>query len=121
MRKVSTAYKIGTDAEDLAVKFMQGLGLELVARRYKTKNGEVDLIFADKAAHLLVFLEVKARRIVFDAGLVSKKQWQRIFATASEFVAQYPIFDNFTQRFDLLVLENQGVLNHVINVSLDFL
>lgn len=51
---------LGLLGERLAAEHLERLGYTIVARRYRTRYGEIDLIAAD--ARALVFVEVKARR-----------------------------------------------------------
>ena len=50
----------GSAAEALAAKFLQSRGLTIVARNYRCRGGEIDLIARDGAS--LVFVEVRLRR-----------------------------------------------------------
>ena len=50
----------GRAAEDLAARFLDGQGLHVVARNFRTKRGEIDLVARDGAT--LVFVEVRFRR-----------------------------------------------------------
>jgi putative endonuclease len=50
----------GARAEALAAAFLIERGLEIVARNYRTRRGEIDLIARDAGA--LVFVEVRQRR-----------------------------------------------------------
>jgi putative endonuclease len=51
--------RIGKWGEEIAVRFLEGKGLSLVARNVHTEYGEIDLIMLD---HMdLVFIEVKTR------------------------------------------------------------
>ncbi len=49
----------GEDAENLAAAFLQQAGLTLVARNYRCRFGEIDVIARDGAT--LVFVEVRMR------------------------------------------------------------
>ncbi len=49
----------GKDAEARAAKFLESHGLQIVARNYRGRYGEIDLIARDGAT--LVFVEVRAR------------------------------------------------------------
>lgn len=49
----------GTGAEARAATFLQGHGLHIVERNYRSRYGEIDLIARDGA--MLVFVEVRAR------------------------------------------------------------
>jgi putative endonuclease len=50
----------GKAAEDAAATYLQNQGLRLVARNWRCKGGEIDLIMRDGA--VLVFVEVRERR-----------------------------------------------------------
>lgn len=49
----------GKDAEARAAKFLEAQGLQIVARNYRGRYGEIDLIAREGAT--LVFVEVRAR------------------------------------------------------------
>ena len=46
-------------AEEFAVKYIIGLGKQVIERNYKRAGGEIDIIYKD--GDILVFCEVKAR------------------------------------------------------------
>ena len=50
---------IGNQGEDLALKYLQDQGFQLLYRNYRTRHGEIDLIMQDKDT--LVFVEIKLR------------------------------------------------------------
>ena len=52
--------ELGALGEQLAVEHLQGLGLRIVARNWRCRYGELDVI-ATEGAHTLVFVEVKTR------------------------------------------------------------
>ena len=51
---------LGKLAEDLAVDTLERRGYAVLARRYRTRHGEIDIVARD--GPYLVFVEVKARR-----------------------------------------------------------
>jgi putative endonuclease len=53
--------RLGLTGERLAAEHFARLGFDLLRRRHRTRFGEIDLIVAD--ARLIVFVEVKARRL----------------------------------------------------------
>ncbi|HWQ05269.1 MAG TPA: YraN family protein [Longilinea sp.] len=59
MKEITHRQRIGKWGEDLAVCYLEGKGLTLVARNERTEFGEVDLIMLDGAD--LIFIEVKTR------------------------------------------------------------
>ncbi len=55
----TAAQSIGADAEERAASFLARHGLAIVARNYRTRFGEIDLVARD--GETLVFVEVRAR------------------------------------------------------------
>jgi putative endonuclease len=51
--------QLGKTGEDLACRELEGRGYVIVARRYRQRGGEIDIIARDGAT--LVFVEVKTR------------------------------------------------------------
>ncbi|WP_006242112.1 YraN family protein [Mycolicibacterium tusciae] len=56
-----TRAEIGALGERLAVEYLQSLGLRVLARNWRCRYGELDVIAADDAARTVVFVEVKTR------------------------------------------------------------
>jgi putative endonuclease len=52
---------VGALGEQLAVEHLVGLGLEILARNWRCRYGELDIVAADKATRTAVFVEVKTR------------------------------------------------------------
>ena len=52
--------QVGQDGETLAVQHLQRKGYKIIARNYRTRLGEIDIIAKHNGA--LVFVEVKTRR-----------------------------------------------------------
>lgn len=73
--KRQKAYKRGHLAEQLAAIFLMLKGYTIVARRYKTQAGEIDLIAKKK--NVTIFCEVKARKTT-EAALLSLSSKQKI-------------------------------------------
>ena len=73
------AFRVGISAESRAAAFLVAKGFRILARRWRSPAGEIDIVARRK--HLLIFVEVKARAD-FDAAAeaVSLRQQQRIVA-----------------------------------------
>ncbi|MGZ8801398.1 MAG: YraN family protein [Mycobacterium sp.] len=61
MTKPESRAEIGARGEQLAVDYLSQLGLRLLARNWRCRYGELDVIAADDAARAVVFVEVKTR------------------------------------------------------------
>jgi putative endonuclease len=53
-------HRLGALGERLAAEHLERLGYEVVARNFRTRYGEIDLVVADEKT--LVIVEVKSRR-----------------------------------------------------------
>lgn len=70
--------------------------------RYKTKLGEIDLIF--KRGNKIIFAEVKTRKYGMHENIVTGAQQKRIVHAAQIFIAQNKRYQNYDMRFDLAVI-----------------
>jgi putative endonuclease len=52
--------QLGLDGEEEARRFLERLGYRILARRFRSRLGEIDLVAEDGAT--IVFVEVKTRR-----------------------------------------------------------
>ncbi len=58
----SAAKELGRVGEALAAAHFHRLGYRTLARNYRTRYGELDLVLADEDDSTIVFCEVKSRR-----------------------------------------------------------
>ena len=99
---VSTAAK-GRRAEDLALQFLKDRGLRLIARNYRCRVGEVDLVMTQ--AGIVVFVEVRSRA---SSAFVSPKEtvdWrkrQRLARVAAWFLRSRRDLAGLPVRFDVV-------------------
>lgn len=94
----------GVDAEQLASRFLQQRGLQLVAQNFRTRYGEIDLIMND--GNELVFVEVRLRRNAFFGGgadSVTHSKRSRIVAAAKQYLQSYARVP--ACRFDVVALD----------------
>lgn len=73
-----TRAEIGAFGERLAADHLIGLGLRIVARNWRCRYGELDLIAIDPAAHTVVFVEVKTRTGDGFGGLAQAVTTQKV-------------------------------------------
>ena len=94
----------GKTAEDLACVELQRRGYAVLARRYRTRVGEIDIVARDGAT--LVFVEVKARsdaRCGHPAESVTGRKQRRIASMAQDFVARHRLY-GAPCRFDVVAI-----------------
>ena len=100
------ARRRGEEAEELAVHFLAGRGLAIVARNYRTRFGEVDIVARDGAT--LVFVEVRARSwgaYGGAAGSVDHGKQRRIVAAARHYLSR--LRAEPPCRFDVLTIQGR--------------
>jgi len=94
----------GAAAEALAAEFLAERGLELVARNYRCRGGEIDLIARD--GDTLVFVEVRLRRNTAFGGAgasITRTKRARMRHAATHYLAR--LGREPACRFDALLLD----------------
>ena len=108
------AYRSGVLAEALAASLFRLKGYAIVARRYKTPVGEIDLV-ALKGTRL-VFVEVKRRKTMEDAAwTLPAKQRRRIARAAQYWLANNPSFAGHDMAFDVVLTAPWSLPRHLPN------
>ena len=104
----------GRRAEVAALWAMRLKGYRLLARRFKCKTGEVDLIMRRGAT--TAFIEVKARANV-DEGVIAvlPRQQKRIAAAARQWMTRDEKARNSACRFDIVVVSPYLISQHIKN------
>ena len=98
------AQRLGHVAEWRAVWRLRLAGYSVLARRYKTKLGEIDIVV--RRGGVLAFVEVKARPdIVTAAEALRGRQFGRVARAASLFLARHPHYAAHSVRFDAVLID----------------
>lgn len=102
-RDRQAAYRHGHFAEAAAAGLLMAKGFRLLARRYRTPLGELDLIV--KRGRLVAFVEVKARATRRE-GLesVGRMSERRIVGAADLWLAKHPDAAGLDLRYDMVVV-----------------
>lgn len=109
-----TSYDVGVGAEKTACDFLIAKGYKILFQRYKTKFGEIDII-AQKNK-VICFVEVKIRKTAHEAlESVTPRSQKRIQNTALFFLSQYPQYEFFDLRFDVIVMTSPFDILHLDN------
>lgn len=103
-------YRDGLLAEALAAAYLLCKGYRVVAKRYKTPVGEIDLVA--RRAGITVFIEVKARGTLEDAlSAISDRQASRIIRASQHYAAKHPgVVD---MRFDVVAVKLPFSVRHI--------
>ena len=102
---------MGTYGEDLAARHLVADGMVVLDRNWRCPEGELDLVVDFPGE--MVFVEVKARRH-HGAEAVTPRQWARIGAAASRYLAEHT--DGTKPcRFDLALVDRAGRMERIEN------
>ena len=108
--------RTGDRGEDLAARYLEGKGYEILDRNFKTREGEIDIIARD--GDTLVFVEVKtgAGPAFGDPGeWVDDTKQRRICATSEDYLYRHEIED-MNCRYDVIAVrlrERGHSLKHI--------
>lgn len=112
--KGGKAYRSGLWAEWLCRVFLRLKGYRILAIRYKTGLGEIDIIARHK--DFIVFIEVKARPSQQEASeALSPKQKARLLRAARIFLARHGPWTSLTARFDVMLVTPWSWPSHLVN------
>ena len=96
---------IGTTAELKAEKYLTQRGLKLVARNYRSKAGEIDLIMSDQ--QFLIFVEVRYKRYTdwaSPAESVTYQKQRKIIKAAKQYLLTHDPLGRLSCRFDVVAM-----------------
>ena len=97
--------EVGILGEDLASAELRRKGYAILARRYRTRYGEIDIVGRD--GDTIVFVEVKTRvSNDFGEGAEAVTSWKqrRVTRMALDFLARYRLHDR-PCRFDVVIVD----------------
>ena len=90
----------GKAGEDAVCSYLEEQGCKILARNYRKKGGEIDIIVQD--GDTAVFVEVKTRKygaMENGAYAMTKAKMRRIIATSEEYMYEHSELDLY-RRFD---------------------
>jgi putative endonuclease len=106
------AFRVGISAESRAAALLIAKGFRILARRFRSPVGEIDIVA--RRRHLLVFVEVKARERLDDAAWsVTERQRARIIAAAEAWLAGHPDPSIQDIRFDAMLVAPGRMPQHI--------
>ena len=98
--------QLGKSGEDLAVEELVSRGYAVLARRYRTRGGEIDIVAEQEGT--VVFVEVKARATA-EFGLaveaVTPRKQRQLVSMARDYLAHARLHDR-PCRFDVVAIDD---------------
>ena len=107
--------KLGTEYESLACEHLESEGMKIIARNYRVRIGEIDIIAKDSDE--LVFIEVKYRkdRAYGGAEYAIPPAKQKVIRRVAEwYMKQHRINPNSFCRFDAVLIDGEEI-EHIKN------
>jgi putative endonuclease len=106
------AFRLGLSAESRAAAWLIARGFRILARRWRSPAGEIDIVAGRR--NLLIFVEVKARATLDDAAWsVTARQQTRIAAAAGAWLAAHPQDAMREMRFDAILVAPGRLPRHI--------
>ncbi len=109
---------LGTKGEDIAVKYLEEIGCQILIRNFRSHYGEIDIIAKDKNEY--VFVEVKTRaseKFGKPIEAVNNIKQKHIYKTA-EYYLYCKKLENSYVRFDIIEVykkQNEFYVHHLKN------
>lgn len=116
----NTRMTLGKRGEDAALGYLQGQGYTLLARNWRCKSGEIDLIM--RADNVIVFVEVRTRRSGVQDALISvdERKQSKLRLTMQAYLSARG-WDDVEARLDVIAVRfdasgEHGTLTHARDV-----
>lgn len=107
------AFRTGLSAEARAAAFLMAKGYRILAKRFRTPHGEIDIVARKRS--LVAFIEVKARASLDEAAYaVTPRQQARIIAAAQAWLMAHPEHADFDLRFDAMLIAPRHLPRHLL-------
>jgi putative endonuclease len=100
---------LGKEGEDLALKEVESLGYQCIARNYRCSLGELDLVARD--GETLVFIEIKTRKgksLDYAKEAVHARKQRQMSKVALAYMKKNKCEDA-RARFDVVVIHQRGL------------
>lgn len=108
------AWRWGRFAEALAAVLLRAKGYRILARRYRSAAGEIDIVA--RRGNVIAFVEVKARPDAASAAeAVTSRQRRRLWRAALLFLAERPALESCVLRFDAMLIRPWRLPQHWVD------
>jgi putative endonuclease len=107
-RPRTTRQIIGDHGEARALAYLERHGMTVVARNYRCRRGEIDLIMQD--GETLVFVEVRQRGRMFHGGAaasITPAKKEKLVLTAQLYLQRYRVPP--ACRFDVIAIDGNDI------------
>jgi putative endonuclease len=109
---------LGRQGEEIALRYLEAKGYELVAKNFRYERAEIDIIVKNEKQKVLVFTEVKTRTSKSygeaQESVVVKKQ-EQIIKSAQGFLMEHGEFAEYEKRFDVVAVYIRGGKEEIVH------
>jgi putative endonuclease len=117
-------HNLGRQGEDLAVKYLERKGYQILERNYTTSFGEIDIVAAwtpPQETKRLVFVEVKLRRnrrYGYPEESVTPKKLQHLILASQDYLQKH-LKEDIDWQIDVLSIEmgTKTKITHLENIT----
>lgn len=105
--KRTRAQRTGEAAEQAAARFIERQGLSIVARNFRRRAGELDIVA--RTRDVVIIIEVRTRRSATFGGAAASvdfRKRRRIIRTAMQLLQKRPDLGTLPVRFDVVVVHD---------------
>src|SRR6202521_858962 len=107
------AFRTGISAESRAAAYLMAKGYRILAKRFRTPHGEIDIVA--RRRNLVGFVEVKARASLDEAAFaVTPRQQARMIEAAQAWLMAHPEHAEFELRFDAMLIAPRHLPRHLL-------
>jgi putative endonuclease len=107
------AFRTGLSAESRAAAWLIAKGYSILARRFRSPFGEIDIVA--RRRRLVAFVEVKARASLDEAAYaVTSRQQRRIVEAAQAWLMTHPEHAELDMRFDVMLIAPGHLPRHLL-------
>jgi len=98
----------GSVGEDRALDHLRGHGLQLIARNYRCRRGEIDLVMLDGVTLALIEVRYRSRNDFGGAAAsVTPSKQRRLILAAEHLVGMHAQLRQYAARFDVVALDGE--------------
>jgi putative endonuclease len=118
IKKLGTTKQKGDKGESFAEAYLLNQGLRTVAKNFRYKTGEIDLIMEDNQH--LIFVEVRYRKNIHHGSgseTVDYKKQQKLIKTASYFLQKHGLTESRACRFDVVGISGSLSAQPTVNAT----
>lgn len=107
-------YRLGHAAEHVAAALLRAKGYRILARRFESPLGEIDLVA--RRGRRIAFVEVKARRTIAECeAAITQATRTRVRRAAGLWIGRRPSYQDHEQGFDVVFVVPWRLPLHIPN------